>query len=48
MPECEAEERILQALYEMENSWGAGVFDYAKIRRILTGDACSKHLEKAA
>lgn len=37
MPECEAERRNRQALYEMENAWGAGTFDYGKIRRILTG-----------
>lgn len=34
---CEAERRNLQALHAMEVDWGAGVFDYAKIRAILTG-----------
>jgi len=39
MPECEAERRNLQALFEMELDWGSGKFDYAKIRGILTGKA---------
>lgn len=34
---CEAERRIMRTLYEMEIDWGAGTFDYAKIRGILTG-----------
>lgn len=34
---CEAERRNLQALHAMEVDWGAGVFNYAKIRGILTG-----------
>ncbi|MDQ0854797.1 hypothetical protein QFZ79_002908 [Arthrobacter sp. V4I6] len=37
MPECEAERRNLQALYELELDWGSGKFDYGKIRGILTG-----------
>lgn len=40
MPDCEAETRITQALFEMEIGWGAGVFDYGKIKRILTGQRC--------
>jgi len=41
--ECEAERRNLLALHAMELDWGAGRFDYAKIRGILTGqpsEAC--------
>lgn len=37
MPECEAERRIKQALYELELQWGAGHFDVGKIRGLLTG-----------
>lgn len=52
MPDCEAETRITQALYELELGWGAGVFDYAKIRRILTGQATehcrTNHRQEAA
>lgn len=36
MPECEAERRNKQALHAMELDWGAGAFDYAKTRVILT------------
>ena len=43
MPDCEAETRITQALFEMEIGWGAGVFDYGKIKRILTGECCDSH-----
>jgi len=35
--ECEAERRITQTLYVMENDWAAGTFDYAKIKQLLTG-----------
>jgi hypothetical protein len=37
VPECEAERRNRQALHAMEVDWGRGVFDYAKIRALLTG-----------
>lgn len=37
VPECEAERRNRQALHTMEVDWGRGVFDYAKIRALLTG-----------
>jgi hypothetical protein len=41
MPDCEAETRITQALFELEIGWGAGVFDYGKIKRLLIGPASS-------
>lgn len=47
MPECEAEERITRALFEMELAWGAGQFDYGKLKRILTaktGEECTNHM----
>ncbi|MDQ0756094.1 hypothetical protein QFZ61_002081 [Arthrobacter sp. B3I4] len=37
VPECEAERRNVQALHAMEVDWGAGIFDYGKIKGILTG-----------
>lgn len=37
MPECEAERRIMQTLYEIELMWGNGIIDLGKIRRILSG-----------
>ncbi|MDR6794838.1 hypothetical protein J2X12_002849 [Pseudarthrobacter oxydans] len=37
MSDCEAETRITQALFELEIGWGAGVFDYGKIKSILIG-----------
>lgn len=37
MPECEAGRRNRQALHALELDWGAGKFDYTKIRDILTG-----------
>lgn len=36
-PPCEAEERNMRALYEIELMWGAGIVDLPKIRGILTG-----------
>jgi hypothetical protein len=47
-PDCEAEERNRQAIYQMELDWGAGTFNYAKIKNILTGHdttACAGHQE---
>lgn len=35
-PKCEAERRIRQALHALEVDWGRGVFDYGKIRALLT------------
>lgn len=37
LPQCEAERRNRQALHAMEVDWGRGVFDYGKIRALLTG-----------
>lgn len=37
MSECEAGRRNRQALHTLELDWGAGKFDYTKIREILTG-----------
>jgi len=37
MPECEAEERIMQALFEIEISWGSGKVDLGRIKQILIG-----------
>ena len=48
MPDCEAESRITRALFALELDWGAGTFDYRKIRDILTGEQCQGHAEKAA
>jgi hypothetical protein len=42
VPECEAERRIKQTLYVMENDWASGSFDYGKVK--LTGrkdDTCA-------
>ena len=50
MTDCDADRRNRQALYELELDWGAGKFDYAKIRGILTGkesEAC-EHEDLAA
>ena len=44
MPECEADRRNKQALYVLENEWGQGRFDYAKIKGILAArdtEACT-------
>jgi hypothetical protein len=41
MPECEAEERIMQALYEIENMAGSWIIDLGKIKQILTGSECN-------
>lgn len=35
-PPCEAEERNMRALYEIELMWGNGIVDLGKIRGILT------------
>jgi hypothetical protein len=37
MPDCEAEERNMRALYEIELMWGSGVTDLGKLKHILTG-----------
>jgi hypothetical protein len=36
MPDCEAEERNMRALYEIELMWGSGVTDLGKLKHILT------------
>lgn len=36
VPECDAERRNRQALHALEVDWGRGVFDYGKIRALLT------------
>lgn len=43
--ECEAQRRNLQALHAMEVNWGRGVFDYGKVRALLTGtrEACTRN-----
>jgi len=52
MPECEAQERILQALYEIELEWGSGKVDLGKLKQILIGRDTARcdtnHQEKAA
>jgi hypothetical protein len=52
MPECEAEERNRQAIYQLELDWGAGTFNYAKIKNILTGhdtiNCADTHRQEAA
>jgi hypothetical protein len=35
---CEAADRNKRALYELDNQWGSRQLDYAKLRRILTGE----------
>ncbi|WP_442545434.1 hypothetical protein ACSBOX_07265 [Arthrobacter sp. KN11-1C] len=37
MPECEADRRNKQALYEIELAWGNGIVDLGKLQRILKG-----------
>jgi hypothetical protein len=37
-PDCDHERRNKQALYQLELQWGAGRFDYAEIKAILTGN----------
>lgn len=37
MAQCEAEQRILQAVFEIEIAWGSGKVDLGKIKQILTG-----------
>jgi hypothetical protein len=48
VPECEAERRIKQALYVMENDWAAGTFDYGKIKDLLTGKPSEQCAHEAA
>jgi len=45
MPDCEAEERNMRALYEIELMWGSGLMDLGKLKRILTGRSgkCAGH-----
>lgn len=41
MPDCEAEERILRAVFEIEKMAGSWVIDLGKLKSILTGaDGC--------
>jgi hypothetical protein len=47
--ECEAERRIKQTLYVMENDWASGSFDYGKVKQMLTGrkdDTCACEAER--
>ncbi|MDQ5860692.1 MAG: hypothetical protein M3536_00315 [Actinomycetota bacterium] len=37
MPDCEAEERNLRAVYEIEQMTGSWIVDLAKLKNILTG-----------
>lgn len=37
MPECEAERRIRQAVFLLEQSLGSGRFDLAEIKDVLIG-----------
>lgn len=37
MPQCEAEQRNLQAAFEIELQWGAGKIDLGRIKNILSG-----------
>lgn len=37
MPECEADRRNKQGLYEIELAWGNGIVDLGKLQRILKG-----------
>jgi hypothetical protein len=44
MTDCEADQRNLQALHQLELDWGSGTFNYTNIRRILTGtEKCTNH-----
>lgn len=43
MTECEAEQRILQAVFEIEIAWGSGRVDLGKIKHILTGGRDTIH-----
>lgn len=38
VPECEAETRNKQALYQLENDWGRGILDIGAMQRLLRGD----------
>ncbi len=40
MPDCEAEERILRAVFEIEKMAGTWVIDLGKLKQILTGTEC--------
>ncbi len=42
MPDCEAEERILRAVYEIEQMTGSWIIDLAKLKNILTGRNTTK------
>ena len=48
MSQCEAEERNKRALHQLELDWGAGMFDYRKIQRILRGDSPAECDHEAA
>ena len=37
MTDCEAEERITRAIYEIEQMAGSWIIDLGKIKQILTG-----------
>jgi len=41
---CPAEQRIMQALYEVELAWGSGRFDLGRLKGILTSaEKCQGH-----
>ena len=46
--ECEAEQRNLKTLHQLELDWGAGVFNYTTTKRNLTGRETCNHKEQAA
>jgi phage tail tape-measure protein len=35
---CEANETLQKAAYELEQMWGRGVIDYARMKQLLTTD----------
>ena len=42
---CEADDRNKQALFVLENEWGCGRIDIARMRHLLRGDS-SDHEEE--
>lgn len=42
---CEAEQRILRAVFAIEQMTGNWVIDLAKLKQILTGAECHEHTE---
>lgn len=43
MPECEAERRIMQTLYQIELMWGSGETSLGKLKQTLLGGRDAEH-----